>query len=229
MAQPRGLFADRKKPSRARGADPWIPDRKASPKAILCVLPRRLRANPLKPLLKGYDLATADNWTASLRLARREPHDLFLVYAPLGWAEAAEVCRKVRAFDPTTPIFVYSTQGSIAERREVMTAGAQAYVSRADNAHNFAGTAGQLIMLAELRSMEAMTGEARAMQDNIVRHLAKLDSEVSGAGATREKVHASLKLKARRRFASAGGTRANFERIWPSIYESALKRGQTEG
>lgn len=223
MAQPRGLFANRKT-SPPQVASPWVPDRKASPKAILCVLPRRLRANPLKLLLKGYDLSVATSRTATLRSVRREAHDLYVVYAPLGWAEAPEVCRALRASDTTTPLIVYATQRSAAERREVLAAGAQAYVTASDAAKNLSGTAGQFIMLAELRSMEVLTAGAKAMQDDIVGRIAKLVGRAKNDRIALQKAHDRLKLQIRRLYASAGGSRANFERIWPSIYESALKR-----
>lgn len=207
-----------------RGPSPWVPDRKPSPKSILCVLPRRLRANPLKSLLKGYDLTSADTWAAALGLARRRPHDLYLVYAPLGWADAAEVCRRVRLVDQTTPVIVYSIRPSVDERHAAISAGGQAYVSRSDDAHNIAGTAGQLIMLAELRSMEAMTAGAGAMQENILRRLSRLDNHRNRAQiALQPKAQDRLKNETRRIFASAGGSPAHFERIWPAIYRSALE------
>lgn len=224
MTQPRGVLAGRKG-SRTRLGATSSRERRAAPKLILCLIPRKLPANPLKDLLSGCKLAAADNWTRALRRARRVAYDLYVVYAPLGWADTAEACRKLRAVDAHTPLIVYSTQSTSAERREVRAAGAQAYVGRSDDAHNLAGTAGQLIMLAELRSMEAMTAGARAMQENIVRCLAKLREERSGkAIALPTRAHEQLKLHIRGMFALAGGSRANFERMWPSIYEDALKR-----
>lgn len=226
MTQPRGIVARRKAlPRSVRvGASR---EKAGPPKHILCVLPRKMPVNPFKALLKGYDLATADTWTGALRLARREAHDLYVIYAPLGWTEDAEFCRKVRAFDPHTPLIVYSTQPNPAERREVRAAGAQAYVARSDGAQNLSGTAGQLIMLAELRSMEAMASGARAMEENIIRRLAKLEGDrICDDAALPPQAHQRLKLQARRMFALAGGSRANFERLWPSIYEGALKRAR---
>ena len=229
MAQPRGVLIGRKASRTRLGAAPLC-ERRAAPKLILCVVPRKMPSNPLTVLLKGYELTAANNWTRALRLARQVAYDLYVVYAPLGWADAAEACRKLRAFDARTPLIVYSTRSSAAERREVRSAGAQAYVGRADDAHNLAGTAGQLIMLAELRSMEAMTAGARAMQENIVRRLAKLrEARLGEPIALPMRAHERLKLHARRMFALAGGSRANFERMWPSIYEDAVRRlGQSE-
>ena len=222
MAQPKALFGG-KQATRTRAASPWLPDRKPLPKCVLCVLPRRMRANPIKPLLKGYTLITGDTRSAIERCGRTHPPDLYVLYSPLGWAEPAEICHRIRASDPSTPLIVYAMHPGAGERREVISAGAQAYVARSDDAHNLAGTAGQLMMLSELRSMEAMSAGAKTMQDHIIRRLARLRN-TNTLAALPAKLQERLKVQTRRLFASAGGSPAHFERVWPSIYESALER-----
>jgi hypothetical protein len=214
MAKPRGSLAARKTP-RA----PWnTRDRSVPAKRVLCVLPRRIPANPLKRLLVDYELNVADSRTGALKAARKDAHDLVVIYAPLGWADAAEVCVALKALDPHTPLAVYSTMASAAERREVTATGA-AYVGRADDAHNLAGTANQLVMLAELRSMEALAARSRALEDDLVRRLGKWDDNAAALPGRNRR----LKEHARRLFSRAGGNRANFERVWPALYEAALR------
>jgi hypothetical protein len=217
MDEPRGPFAARKV-----APESWSErghERAASRKRVLCVLPRRLRFNPLQSLLGSYELSVAYTRTGTARVLRQEAHDLIVIYSPLGWADAAELCLNLQEFDRHTPQIVYSTIPSPLERSEVTSAGA-AYVRRADDVHNLAATAGQLVMLAELRSIDALAVGSRDLEDDLVRRLARLD-EVAGAlpECTRR-----LKTQARRLFADAGGSRANFERLWPSLYEAALKR-----
>ncbi len=72
--------------------------------------------------------------------------------------------------------------------------------------------------------MEVMAAGAKAMQNNLVRRLEKLDNTVIGDRRAVQQAHDRLKRQTRRIFASLGGTRANLERIWLSIYDSALKR-----
>jgi DNA-binding NarL/FixJ family response regulator len=213
MDQPRGTFA-------ARKAAPvsWSePGRELASchKRVLCVLPRGLRMNPLRSLLGSYELSIADTRTGTLRTLRQEPHDLVVIYAPLGWADAAELCLSLRELDRHTPRVVYSTIPSPLERSEVVSAGA-AYVRRADDIHNLGAIAAQLMMLAELRSIEAVG--SRDLEDDLVRRLARLGEAVLPERAKRLKTHV------RRLFAAAGGSRANFERVWPSLFEAALKR-----
>ena len=223
MPQPRGMPAGRV--SRPRQGGGWAPQPKFPPKLILCLLPRRMQTNPVAPLLRGYELAVADTSAQVLRLARRQVFDLYVVFTPLGWIASAEACRKIRRFDPHTPLIVYTMQHSSGERREVMAAGAQAYIARSDDEHNLSATAGQLIMLTELRSMEAMSSGGAVIRDQLVSRLARLRRS-SGAEqlVVQPASQAQLKVEARRLFAQAGGSRANFERLWPSIYEGALKR-----
>lgn len=217
MDQHRGMFTPPKPvPASWRGQ---ARDRAVSPKRILCVLPRRLRVNPLKSLLAGYELSVADTRTRTLRVSRQEAHDLIVIYAPLGWADAAVLCASLQQVDRHTPLIVYSTIPSPLERMEVTSIGA-AYVRRADDVHNLAAMAGQLVMLAELRSIEALAERSRMLEDDLVRRLARIPNggEILPACAVR------LKQQSRRMFASAGGSRANFERLWPSLFEAALKR-----
>jgi hypothetical protein len=222
MDQPRGTSAARKMTT--GGWSEHGLEHPASRKRALCVLPRRLRVNPLRALLGSYELSVAETRTGTLRILRREPQDLVVIYSPLGWSDAAELCLRLQELDPHTPQIVYSTMPSPLERTEVAAAGA-AYVRRSDDIHNLAATAGQLVMLAELRSIDALAAGSRLLEDDLVRRLGRLRQS---QGALPQRTN-RLKTQARRLFADAGGSRANFERVWPSLYEAALKRvrGQT--
>jgi hypothetical protein len=221
MDQSRGTFAARRI-APASWSEPGR-ERAASRKRVLCVLPRRLRVNPFQSLLGGYDLSVSDTRTGTLRTLRQEPHDLVVIYSPLGWADAAQLCLCLQGLDRHTPQIVYSTMPSSIERTEVASAGA-AYVRRADDVHNLAATAGQLMMLAELRSIEALAAGSRVLEDDLVRRLGRLDD---ADGVLPERMR-RLKTCARRLFANAGGSRANFERMWPALFEAALKRVRTQ-
>ncbi|HYC45386.1 MAG TPA: response regulator [Burkholderiales bacterium] len=204
------------------------PDR-AAVHSALCVVPKRLRSNPLRPLLPGYALAAVESWAAALRLARHTPYDVYIVCSPLGWSEPIEICRRIRNVDPQTPIVVFASDVTLAERRAALASGCvQAFVARSDDAHNLGGTVGQLVMLAELRSMDAMKRGIQAMEEHIGQRLARLQRRAPKAPPA-ARTQTRLKVEACRIFGAAGGSRANFERLWPSIYESALKRVRKPG
>ena len=202
------------------------------PYRVLCVLPRRLATNPLGLLLRDYELAAVVTWTATLRQARLTAYYLYVVYAPLGWADATEICRRIRDFDAHTPIILYAAEASAAERREALALRSlHAYVARSDDAHNLAATAGQLIMLAELRSIDAVGAGVEAILAHIARRLAARARRGGGkrSQAPGPRSLARLKFEACRIFETAGGSRANFERLWPSIYDAALQRRSAAG
>ncbi|MEA3156992.1 MAG: Response regulator receiver domain [Betaproteobacteria bacterium] len=208
---------------RAKQSGARTRERLSRTKLILCVLPRRLRVNPLTPLLSAYQVAGAATATEILRLARKQAYDGYIVHSPLGWLEAAEACRRIRVFDAHTPLIVYAAERSVSERKDVIAAGAHAYVARSDDVHNLPGTAGQLIMLAELRSMDAMSARGHAMLQKLVARLGQLRQGTNAESTINSKSEERLKLEAHRLFADAGGSRANFERLWPSIYANALR------
>ncbi|MGZ5092894.1 MAG: hypothetical protein ACXWIP_17055, partial [Burkholderiales bacterium] len=58
----------------------------------------------------------------------------------------------------------------------------------------------------------------------LVARLGELRQGVNGTPLINSKSEERLKLEARRLFADAGGTRANFERLWPSMYDNALRQ-----
>jgi DNA-binding NarL/FixJ family response regulator len=146
------------------------------------------------PLLNGYEVAGAATATEILRLARKQAYDGYVVHSPLGWLDAAEACRRIRGFDPHTPLIVYTTERSAAERRDVIAAGAHAYVARSDDAHNLPGTAGQLIMLAELRSLDAMAAGGEFIRKKLVSRLGKLRHGAHGERLINAKSQERMKL-----------------------------------
>jgi DNA-binding NarL/FixJ family response regulator len=182
-----------------------------------------MRANAVTMALRAYHVAVAENWAEVLRMARRATHDLYVIVSPLGWISSREACRRFRRFDPHTPMIVYAMHGTAAERREVMAAGAQAYIARYEELRNVSGIAAQLIMLTELRSMEALRSAGQRIRENLLSRLSRARAP-GEAPALRRGSQALLKVEARRLFAQAGGSRANFERLWPSIYEDLVER-----
>ena len=213
----------------APAGKPGRPDKPASgsadaaAKSVMCLVPQGAQVNPLEPLLRGYELAVAASPAQLVRLVRRHAFDLYVLSTPLGWMRGAEVCGRIRRFDPHTPIVVYAAHPAAAERRDVLAAGAQAYVPRAEGSHVLSGIAAQLVMLTELRSMDAMTAGGPSIRQELLARF----PHARGPGALRSGTQARLKAEARRLFAKAGGSRANFERLWPSLYGGLA--GQPDG
>jgi CheY-like chemotaxis protein len=194
--------------------------------AVLGIVPRGLTSNLLKPLLRGYSIATATSSAMALRLSRQTPFEVYVIFTPLGWADPAEVSRRLRAFDPHTPIVLFATHGSADDRRAAFASGC-AFVTRSDDANNLAGTIAQLVMITELRNMDATKRGMPEVEGHVRERLARLAAR--GRALPDERAQLRLKLEASRIYGAAGGSRANFERLWPGIYENALKRVRKAG
>jgi CheY-like chemotaxis protein len=195
------------------------------PKLVLCVLPPGWRGEGLRSLLATYELVFASDPGQALRRVRRRAYDLYLLHSPLEQTRIPLLCRRIRDFDAQTPLIVYSIQPTRSEREDALHAGAQAYVTRSENSFNLAATAGQLVMLAELRSMEALGKVAKAIQDHLSASLAALGVHLTDAEAALRLVELQQQLKrqACAMFSQAGGSRAHFERLWPSLLQAALE------
>jgi DNA-binding response OmpR family regulator len=77
-----------------------------------------------------YQVTAADTWGECLQLARTERVDLYLLGDGCEAGDIFELCRKIRALDSKTPIIFCSADASRADRRQGMSAGAQAYLAK---------------------------------------------------------------------------------------------------
>jgi len=78
----------------------------------------------------------------AMMLAKSNHVDLFLINRGRGDSAAASFCREMRTAFASTPVIVYSTVASAAEKQEVLGAGALRYLS----------TPAELLDLAEISS-----------------------------------------------------------------------------
>jgi two-component system phosphate regulon response regulator OmpR len=77
-----------------------------------------------------YRVTAADTCGECLQLARTERVDLYLLGDGCEGGDTFELCRKIRALDSNTPIIFCSADASPADRRQGMSAGAQAYLAK---------------------------------------------------------------------------------------------------
>jgi DNA-binding response OmpR family regulator len=83
--------------------------------------------------LKGYTLICANDFTEGLRLARLGDFDLFILDNYLPDGTGIGLCRRIREFDPYTPILFYSAAGYEPDIQEALRSGAQAYLVKPVN------------------------------------------------------------------------------------------------
>jgi len=101
---------------------------------VLCVDDDEDSREMLSTLLRFSRIETKAVGTAAqaLSLIQAERFDLYLLDAWLPDLDGFELCRRMRAFDPHTPILFYSGAASDADKKRGIEAGADAYVTKPD-------------------------------------------------------------------------------------------------
>ena len=79
----------------------------------------------------GYELATTNTVREGVELARAEDFDLFLLDYRLADGTGKDLCKRIREFDPETPILFFSGTHP-AMQQEALSCGAQGYVLKPD-------------------------------------------------------------------------------------------------
>ncbi|HEX5084913.1 MAG TPA: response regulator [Blastocatellia bacterium] len=92
-----------------------------------------------------YRVTAANTCGECLQLARIERVDLYLLGDGCEDGDAFELCRKIRALDSNTPIIFCSADASHTDRRQGMSAGAQAYLAKPCELDELRRTIGRLI------------------------------------------------------------------------------------
>lgn len=106
-----------------------------SPKRrILCVDDDADTCEMLTYLLahENYEAFTSRSVQQALELAQKEAFSLYILDEWFAASSGTSLCRKIREFDPHTPIIIYSGAVFEADRHEALLAGADAFVAKPD-------------------------------------------------------------------------------------------------
>lgn len=76
----------------------------------------------------GYEVKCTDNAAETLDLLIKEEFGLCLLDYWLPETSGVDLCRKIREFDPRTPILFYSAAAYAADKERAFSAGAQGYL-----------------------------------------------------------------------------------------------------
>jgi DNA-binding response OmpR family regulator len=101
---------------------------------VLCVDDDEDSREMLSTLLRFSRIETKAVGTAAqaLSLIQAERFDLYLLDAWLPDLDGFELCRRMRDFDPHTPILFFSGAAHEADKKRGIEAGANAYVTKPD-------------------------------------------------------------------------------------------------
>jgi DNA-binding response OmpR family regulator len=99
---------------------------------ILCVDDNEDTCFLLTTLLEreGFETKSIKNVEQALELSRRDSFNLYILDAWFSQGSGTGLCRKIREFDPHTPIIVYSGAAFESDKEEVLHAGANAFVAK---------------------------------------------------------------------------------------------------
>jgi len=192
-------------------------------KSILYVEDHLDTVELIKLFLSGYEVTVAYTCAQALSLIQGRGFDLYLLDNWLVDGSGVELCRQIREVDPHTPILFYSGVGGEAAQREALKAGAQGYLLKPVNLAQLEQLIRRLIGEAASAVFEARRAEMAALRDELT--LARLEAGAKLARAQARLARAeeqSLKLKACGAFLKAGGTRAEFERLWPEVFRAQV-------
>jgi len=77
---------------------------------------------------KGYEVKTAASIDEALKASSGAPFDLYFLADRLPDGSGVDLCRRLREFDPHTPIIVYSGAVFKSDEEAALQAGASAFV-----------------------------------------------------------------------------------------------------
>lgn len=99
---------------------------------ILCVDDEEDTCSMLVTLLgqENYEVAAVKTVSEALDLARSESFNLYILDEWFPREAGLGLCRKIREFDPHTPIIFYSGAAFDSDKEEALYAGAQAFVAK---------------------------------------------------------------------------------------------------
>jgi len=170
-------------------------------------------------MLTGYTLVFARDFTMGLRLALLGYFDLYILDNWLPGGSGIELCRRIREFDPHTPILFYSAAAYECDVQEALNAGAQVYITKPSHLDELQWAVARLTAAAHGMAFEAHLAELAAIREELgirFRENAQRVEKAKGKRIRAEKK--ALRIKAELAFLAAKGTRGDFARLWPSVY-----------
>jgi DNA-binding response OmpR family regulator len=188
-------------------------------KRILVVEDQDDKRNLLRLALGEYDVAAVGDYDTGLRMAKRQYFDLYVLDNQIPGGTGIELCRRIREFDPNTPILFCSGR---ADSSEALGAGAQAYFAKPIVVQEVLWAVTELLSTSAHGLSEARHAEYVAIREELgVRSSEIRQSKEMAAEKKQRALRKILRLKAKMAFLNAGGMRGDFPRLWPSTYLDA--------
>jgi sigma-B regulation protein RsbU (phosphoserine phosphatase) len=198
-------------------------------KSILCVQADEEERALLAELLRAYRMVFACNAYEALRELGRGVFDAYVLDLWLPDWSGAQLCREVRKIDPHGPVLFCTAAARLEDRHRAIRAGGSAYLCKPIDPLRLLAQLRVLLELADLESIRARIEADRATQAELERRVAEVFKRTgeSRRSAVRA-VERVSKAKAAVAFSKCGGTKANFERWWPTLFAGAWANIQAQ-
>jgi DNA-binding response OmpR family regulator len=176
--------------------------------------------------LEEYTVICACDFAEGLRLARRGYFDIYILDNWIPGGSGLELCRRIREFDPHTPILFYSACAYSHDLQAAFSAGAQKYLVKPVRFRDMTRTVDQLISVQSEKAFEARRAESVAIREELaIRRMETAELKEKAKAKHLRAEEKALRLKAEMAYLAAGGTRGDFAREWPSVFTEKV-RGQ---
>jgi DNA-binding response OmpR family regulator len=93
----------------------------------------------------GYELVTANTLSDGLGMAKNGAFGVYILSGKFIDGTGLDLCRRIRLFDPTTPIVFYSALSRDADLVAAVNAGAQAYLIKPNDFEQIEPTIRRLV------------------------------------------------------------------------------------
>ena len=107
---------------------------------------------------RDFEVANAHTVDLGVRLASEERFDLYLLDSWLPDGSGLDLCRRIRKFDPVTPILFYSAAAFEADKNMALGAGAQAYLIKPSQTSELCDLVSSLIDKAKQKASMGFSG-----------------------------------------------------------------------
>ena len=107
---------------------------------------------------RDFEVANAHTVDGGVRLASEERFDLYLLDSWLPDGSGLDLCRRIRKFDPVTPILFYSAAAFEADKNMALSAGAQAYLIKPSQTSELCDLVSSLIDKAKQKASMGFSG-----------------------------------------------------------------------
>lgn len=169
-------------------------------------------------LLPNYQIRACDNIEAALELSAQQAFSAYVLNLSLPDGSGFGLCQKIRGFDSNTPIVAISIHDSESYRKYAHEVGAHAFWAKSEASSRLKHIVENCIYESRVRSFEAKRAEFEAIREELELQRSEAQSRQAEARQIKEECRQKrIMLAAACAFENAGGSRADFPRLWPLV------------